>query len=57
MGLKARKLPISLQDLPRNDTVREGWAIFDFPGLLKQLGKDFYEIARKHNQTVTPTPA
>jgi len=28
-------------------SVREAWAIFDFPGFFKQLGKDFYDIARK----------
>jgi len=29
--------------------IKEGWAIFDFPGFLEQLGLDFFAIAR--NQT------
>ncbi|CAE7624521.1 styx-b [Symbiodinium pilosum] len=40
-----------------NGKVREGWAVFDFPGLLKQLGKDFFEIARRPNQIPSLTAA
>ena len=52
----------TLQDPPRhwrveNGKVREGWAVFDFPGLLKQLGKDFFEIARRPNQIPSLTAA
>jgi len=30
-----------------NDRVQEGWAIFDMPGLLSQLGLDFWAMASK----------
>jgi len=29
-----------------DDLIKEGWAIFDFPGMFTQLGKDFFAVAR-----------
>lgn len=32
------------------DRIQEGWAIFDFPGFLQQLGRDFFALARESPQ-------